>query len=136
MVGRLDERDASSPLHSGDATTRSEVRKTGNSTLEQVCILPACQPLSIRRAVAAVENVLLLLQLDLGKTRTARLVRDHRAAAQESSRVFVDEFNNLRGRGFRIHGLRIMNCPFVDEILVVPLAFRCLIGRGTCGYGT
>jgi hypothetical protein len=65
---------------------------------------------------------MLFPSLPLGKTRTPRLTRDHRAAVQEGYRVFTDEFNALHRTGFRLHGSHILNCPYDEEILVMPFA--------------
>ena len=111
-------------MYSGDAMTPAA---TGNTSLEPIAIVPACQPYSIRRAVTSGEHVMILPQLDLGKTKTARLIRDHRAAVQECFGVFVDDFNDLHGRGFRLHGSHILNCPIDEEILVMPFACSCAL---------
>lgn len=95
----------------------------GHTNLEPIAIWPAVLPLHIRRAVTAGEHVMLLPQLDLGKTKTPRLVRDHRAAVQECFQVFVDDFNDLHRRGFRLHGSHILNCPYDEEILVMPFGY-------------
>ena len=106
-------------LYSSDAMSPAA---TGNDSLIPLAIWLAPVPLAIRRAVTSGEHVMLFPSLPLGKTRTPRLTRDHRAAVQEGYRVFTDEFNALHRTGFRLHGSHILNCPYDEEILVMPFA--------------
>ena len=48
------------------------------------------QQLQVRRAVKAGEHVMLLSQLDVGKSKSLRRIRDHWAAVQECVKVCVD----------------------------------------------
>jgi hypothetical protein len=91
-----------------------------NTTLYPVCLWLLNQPLAIRRAVTAGEHVMLLPQLSVGKSKSPRHIRDHRAAVQECFKVYTDQCNEVFSRGFKVHGSHILNCPFDEEILFVP----------------
>lgn len=94
----------------------------GGTALSPLGVWLAAQPADIRRSVVAGEHVMLFPQLDLGKTQTSALKRDHRAATQECFQIFVDQFNEAYRRGFVVHGSHIKGCDINDVILFMPFA--------------
>lgn len=89
-----------------------------NITLGPVAVWPVCLPFELRRSLLAGEHVQLSPDLPVGKTRTTSLTRDHRRAGQEAFRFFVNEANELRRRGFLVHGSHIKNCPYPTALLL------------------
>ena len=95
---------------------------TGKTTLGPLGIWPLSLAFELRRSILAGEHVMLAPDLQLGKTKTASLTRDHRRAVQEVFEFFVEEANNLYRRGFLLHGSHIKNCPYPDAVLLICLS--------------
>jgi hypothetical protein len=104
-------------IYTEDATSPDNA---SNVSLSPAVVLPVVYPFDLRRSILAGEHVMLSPDLQLGKTRTASLTRDHRRAVQETFQFFVDEANELHRRGFTVHGSFLKNCPVNDLLLVMP----------------
>ena len=93
--------------------------QVGNSQLGPVAVWPLSLPFELRRSILAGEHVMLAPDLQLGKTKTASLTRDHRRANQEGFQFFVNEANELYRRGFLLHGSHVQGCPYTSDVLLI-----------------
>jgi hypothetical protein len=93
--------------------------QVGNSQLGPVAVWPLSLPFELRRSILAGEHVMLAPDLQLGKTKTASLTRDHRRANQEGFQFFVSEANELYRRGFLLHGSHVQGCPYTSDVLLI-----------------